>query len=265
MRISASVRSRSARTGVTLAAAVAVAGATLAGAPAAFALGESGDIDIQSTEHSRGGHHEEGVIKVCEFKLVATNFDGAPSIGWSITEQPPASLPLTSNTLADTLPLAQGRAESDEYRLPNGTYLLQWPVPGATPKQKNFTVDCSHEGKKEEGHGGSKDSSSRAGGEKEEHGGKTGGEGSSWSGGEKEEHGGKTGGEGSSWSGGEKSYDKPSGAVPAGGGGVPDMESVSSESESNVGASTALVAGAVGIAGLIVVRRSARRRARNEA
>lgn len=49
--------------------------------------------------------------------------------------------------------------------------------------------------------------------------------------------------------------------MPAGGGGVPDTESVSSGSESDIGAaSAALVAGAAGIAGLIMVRRSARRR-----
>ncbi|MGW0791063.1 hypothetical protein ACWD04_23170 [Streptomyces sp. NPDC002911] len=246
MHISASVRSRSVRAGTTVAAAVAVAGVALAGAPAAFALGESGDIDIQSADHSRGGHREGGIIRVCEFRLVATNFDALPSIGWSITEQPPATAPLTSNTLADTLPLSQGRAQSDTYRLPDGAYLLQWPVPGAAPKQKTFTVDCAHEGKKEGRHGGGSDG------------------GSSRAGSENEERRGDTDGEGSSWSGSEKSYDKPSGAVPAGGGGVPDMESVSSESESNVGASAALVAGAAGIAGLVMVRRSARRRARTE-
>ncbi|MEU3223981.1 hypothetical protein ABZ695_12595 [Streptomyces sp. NPDC006976] len=71
------------------------------------------------------------------------------------------------------------------------------------------------------------------------------------------------GGRGSA--GAETSYERPSGGVPAGGGGVPDMESLSSESDSNVGTTAALAAGAVGAAGLVMVRRAARRRARNEA
>lgn len=65
--------------------------------------------------------------------------------------------------------------------------------------------------------------------------------------------------------GAETGYERPSGGVPAGGGGVPDMESLSSESDSNVGTTAALAAGAVGAAGLVMVRRAARRRARNEA
>ncbi|MER7856874.1 hypothetical protein ABTZ98_30635 [Streptomyces bacillaris] len=59
---------------------------------------------------------------------------------------------------------------------------------------------------------------------------------------------------------------QPIGGVPAGGGGVPDMEPISSTDDSNSGvAAAALVAGAAGAAGLIMVRRSARRRARGEA
>ena len=60
-------------------------------------------------------------------------------------------------------------------------------------------------------------------------------------------------------------YRKPSGAVPAGGGGVPDMENLSAEEDSGVGTTAALTAGAAGIAALVMVRRSARRRARSEA
>ncbi|MFF7334813.1 hypothetical protein ACIQU5_07380 [Streptomyces sp. NPDC090306] len=60
-------------------------------------------------------------------------------------------------------------------------------------------------------------------------------------------------------------YHSPSGTVPAGGGGVPEMENLSSESDSNVGITAALAAGAAGTAALVMVRRSARRRARNEA
>ncbi|MDF6018137.1 hypothetical protein [Streptomyces sp. JH34] len=226
MRTSASLRSRSIRMGTTVAAAVAAAGVvTLAGAPAALAApGDSGDIDISSLGwHSRG---DRNGVEVCQFALVANNFSSLPSVLWTITKQPPSDPPAT---LSATLPLVDGKARSQEYLLPEGTYQLLWVTPSGQ-KTKGFEVDCSERGQggnRAEGEG--RDSSSSS-----------------------EKHH-------------EKKYDKPSGAVPAGGGGVPDMEGVSSEGESNVGASAALVAGAAGIAGLIMVRRSARRRARNEA
>ncbi|MEU8708828.1 hypothetical protein [Streptomyces sp. NPDC048565] len=222
MRISASVRSRSARTGITMAAAAAFAGVTLAAAPAAYALpGDSGDIDVASVGwHSRG---DRDGVEVCKFVLKANNFESFPSVPWTITAQPPTVPP--GDTLLGTLPLVNGKATSQEYLLPEGTYQLVWTVP-AGPKQKSFEVNCDPRPGQGGSHGDGNDQSS---------------------------------------SGAEKSWEKPSGAVPAGGGGVPDMESVSSESDSNIGASAALVAGAAGLAGLIVVRRSARRRARNEA
>ncbi|WP_424570874.1 hypothetical protein [Streptomyces sp. CH-036] len=208
MRIPSSVRSRSARTGAKVAVAVAVAGATLAGAPAAYALpGDSGDIDIRSVSwHSRG---DRDGVEVCKFVLSASNFESFPSVPWTITEQPPTVPPGT--TLLDTLPLINGSARSETYRLPEGTYQLVWVVP-AGQKQKSFKVECP-----DRGHGGGKPHKPQ----------------------------------------------KPIGAVPAGGGGVPDMEPVSSESDSNAGtAAAALVAGAAGAAGLVMMRR---RRARGEA
>ncbi|MEU5659656.1 hypothetical protein ABZ802_29135 [Streptomyces sp. NPDC047737] len=233
MRISASLRSRSIRTGTTVAAAVAAAGVVaLAGAPAAQAVGESGDIDIRSVSwHSRG---DRNGVEVCQFVLAANNFGELPLVVWTITERPPG------NTLTNTLPLANGQGRSQEYLLPEGTYQLTWTV-GTLPKQKSFEVDCSERGRR----GDNADGAGRGGSD-------TGAQADKGS--EK----------GSAEKGSAEIYDKPSGAVPAGGGGVPDMESVSSESDSNVGTSAALVAGAAGIAGLIMVRRTARRRARNE-
>ncbi|MEW1891348.1 hypothetical protein ACGFR6_26740 [Streptomyces sp. NPDC048567] len=130
------------------------------------------------------------------------------------------------DTLASTLPLVNGSARSQEYLLPEGTYQLVWIVPSG-PKNKAFKVNCT----KPAGNNGSGNNAER----------------------------------GSAASGSESGYEQPSGGVPAGGGGVPDMEGVSSESDSNVGTTAALAAGAVGAAGLIMVRRAARRRARNEA
>ncbi|MEU9063511.1 hypothetical protein AB0D13_32770 [Streptomyces sp. NPDC048430] len=260
MRISTPVRSRTIRRGTKVAAAVAVAGAALgAGAPAAFAVGESGDIDIRSVSwHSRG---DRDGVEVCKFVLVANNFETLESVTWTITEKPLGNPP---NTLTATLPLVDGKARSQEYLLPEGTYQLQWPT-GINPipplKNKSFEVDCSRPGRGggQDGNGGNGEGrgSSETGGQADR---------SSETGGQADKSS-ETGGQAdkSSEKGTDAIYEKPSGAVPAGGGGVPDMESVSSESESNVGASAALVAGAAGIAGLIMVRRSARRRARNEA
>ncbi|MEU0136713.1 hypothetical protein ABZ172_22195 [Streptomyces sp. NPDC006296] len=232
MRMSSSHHSTGVRTATRVTAALAVAGAvTMAGAPAASAVGESGDIDVRSVSwHSRG---DRNGVEVCQFVLVASNFGELPQLVWTITERPPG------NTLTNTLPLVEGKARSQEYLLPEGTYTLSWTV-GAVPKQKSFEVDCSRP-ERESGQGGGR------------------GEGRGTS-----ESGAQAGGSGK---GAGEIHDRPSGAVPAGGGGVPDMESVSaqSESEAGIGTPAALVAGAAGIAGLIMVRRSARRRARNEA
>ncbi|WP_411081136.1 hypothetical protein [Streptomyces sp. cmx-18-6] len=55
---------------------------------------------------------------------------------------------------------------------------------------------------------------------------------------------------------------RPSGGVPAGGGGVPTVESSTASSDGmSVGAASALAAGGIGAAGLILARRAARRRA----
>lgn len=235
MRISASIRSRSARAGAAAVAAVAIAGATLAGATTASALGESGDIDVRSSGwSSRGGDGSE----VCKFILVASNFGELPAVPWTITAQPPGT-PI--NILQSTLPLINGSARSQEYLLPEGTYQLTWIA--GVPKKKDFLVDCTKPADKGgRGEGGAQGSSA------------AGSQGSS------SEHS-----EGSSAAGGEAGYERPSGGVPAGGGGVPDMESVGSENDSNIGTTAALAAGAAGAAGLIMVRRAARRRARHEA
>ncbi|MEV0846364.1 hypothetical protein AB0J21_10890 [Streptomyces sp. NPDC049954] len=221
MRTSASVRSRRARAGTTVAAAVAVAGATLAGAPAAHAApGDSGNLDVRSVGwHSRG---DRNGVEVCHFVLVATNFESLQAVPWTITAQPPTVPP--GDTLQSTLPLINGAARSHQYLLPEGTYQLVWTVP-AGPKQRSFKVNCDRPVKS----------------------------------------GSHTGHGRPSAPGSENGYERPSGAVPAGGGGVPDMKSVSSEEDTNFAAPVALTAGAAGIAGLLLVRRSARRRARNEA
>ncbi|MFF8955104.1 hypothetical protein [Streptomyces sp. NPDC014894] len=216
MPIPVSVRPLGARTGVA-AAVVLAAGLALADAPAAFAApGDSGDLTILPSGEVRGTQRDGAV---CKFKLVADNFETLPAIAWTITVRPPTVPP--GDTLTGNLPLSQGRARSNEYRLADGTYQLQWTVPSGVTKQKTFVVHCDE--------------------------GKNSGEG-------------RDSGEGKD-SG--RSYHKPSGPVPAGGGGVPTVESAASPAQ--FGTAAALVAGAAGIAGLALVRKAARRRSRGEA
>ncbi|MGY3679039.1 hypothetical protein [Streptomyces sp. TE33382] len=286
MPISASVRSRGTRTGTAVAAALTVAGLTLAGAPAAHAApGDSGDLSVQSAGQQRGNNRDGA--PVCAFKLVAANFETLPAVPFTITAQPPTVPP--GDTLVGTLALSQGRAISQEYLLPDGTYQLQWVVPVGL-KQKTFTIDCERQDRNQgrqgnqngqEGQGGQngQNGQSSQGGQgsqsgqssqgsqngQSSQGGQSGQSGqSSQSGqsgqGSQNGQSSESGSEGSSWSGEDKGS-RPSGAVPAGGGGVPTMETVSAESGSGFGTGTALAASAAGVAGLILVRRSARRRA----
>ncbi|MFI8437407.1 hypothetical protein ACIGJO_27435 [Streptomyces sp. NPDC079020] len=268
MPISASVRSRGTRTGTAVAAALTVAGLTLAGAPAAHAApGDSGDLSVQSAGQQRGNNRDGA--PVCAFKLVAANFETLPAVPFTITAQPPTVPP--GDTLVGTLALSQGRAISQEYLLPDGTYQLQWVVPVGL-KQKTFTIDCERQDRNQ-GRQGNQNGQEGQGGQNGQNGqgGQNGQNGQSSQGGQSSQSGqsgqgsqngqsSESGSEGSSWSGEDKGS-RPSGAVPAGGGGVPTMETVSAESGSGFGTGTALAASAAGVAGLILVRRSARRRA----
>ncbi|MFF7203183.1 hypothetical protein [Streptomyces sp. NPDC008141] len=235
MQLSASLRLGGVRAGTMVAAAVAIAGGTLLGAPAAHAVpGDSGDLAVSSAGwHSRG----ENGVEVCAFKLVATNFESYPAVPWTIIAQPPTTP--AGDTLASTLPLVNGAARSDRYLLPEGTYQLTWVVP-AGEKQRTFKVDCAQRAENDRpaeiGPG-----ANGANGANRENG----------EGGESGEKGGE--------------YRKPSGAVGAGGGGVPDVENLGTESESSIATPAVLTVGAAGVAALVMVRRSARRRARNEA
>jgi len=203
--------------------ALVLAGTTLAGSGAAYAApGDSGNIDIRSVDwHSRG---TDGV-EVCEFVLVASNFDALPAIAWTITAQPPTMPP--GDTLQSTLPLVNGSAHSAKYLLPHGTYQLVWITPSG-PKQRRFSVDCHPHGESGRQNQNQQERSPAAivpG----------------------------------------REYDRPTGGVPAGGGGVPDMQNLSSQDDSNAGTTAALTAGGLAVAALVMVRRAARRRARHGA
>ncbi|MFE5618103.1 hypothetical protein [Streptomyces sp. NPDC056524] len=236
MILSTPLRLRGIRAGTTVAAVVAAAGATLVGAPAAHAApGDSGDLNVRSAGwHSRG---QDGV-EVCAFTLIASNFESYRAVPWTITAQPP-TVP-AGDTLVSTLPLVNGAGVSERYLLPEGTYQLVWTVP-AGPKNRTFKVDCATRAGDQ---GPNRPSADRP----------------------SDRPNGRPSSQPSQEINSGTDYREPSGAVPAGAGGVPDLENLSTaESDSGFGTTAAVSAGVAGIAALVLVRRSARRRARNEA
>ncbi|WP_327178991.1 hypothetical protein OG599_29415 [Streptomyces sp. NBC_01335] len=242
MSISASTRTHALRAGTL----VAAAGIALTFAPEAFAIpGDSGDLNIVEIRNAgRDGRANGGSI--CQFRLSANNFETLQSVAWTVTE-----LPLTvppGNVLAGTLPLSQGRARSPQYQLPDGTYQLQWVVPGSLTKQRTFVVNCPDESRG--GRGGERNQT--AGGQAADN----------------QAAAGTTAADGviADTQAADTSA-RPSGGVPAGGGGVPTLETASYDGDSGPGAGTtaAVAAGVAGLGGLVLARRAARRRARGEA
>lgn len=228
MSTTATHRPHRARTGAAAIAALACAGMTLAGAAPAFAVpGDSGDLKI----HRAGVEHwdtRDDIKGVCRFSLSAFNFDSLDTLTWTITPQPPTA---TGATLTDSLTLIAGRGHTGEYALPDGDYLLTWTIPSVTdPKRKLFTVDCERYGDKR---GEKGPESNRMQDEQKK--------------------------EGSDWEN-KDDKDAPHGAVPAGGGGMPEGTGEGTADESSsAGVTTALVAGSAGVAGLVLVRRARRR------
>ncbi|WP_406328800.1 hypothetical protein [Streptomyces sp. NBC_00203] len=130
------------RRGATALVALAVAGTTLLGAPAAVAApGDNGDVKIHDSATPDDDQRNDP--KVCRFYLAGFNFDGAQDITWSIETQPHVD---GGATLAGGLVIpasGDGRTEG-LYSLPNGQYKLIWNFEGenGAGKQKVFKVDC---------------------------------------------------------------------------------------------------------------------------
>ncbi|MFJ8078639.1 hypothetical protein ACIQ7Q_33090 [Streptomyces sp. NPDC096176] len=230
MSTTAPLRLRRTRTAAAALAALSCAGMTLAGASAAVAApGDSGDLKI----HNAGVEHwdtRDDIKGVCKFSLSAFNFESLTQLTWTINPQPPTA---AGATLTDTLVLIAGRGHTGEYSLPDGEYMLTWTAPSG-PRQKIFTVDCDKYGNKQ-----------GAGGGENQHG--------------KEQDKGKIEDEkGSDWE--KDAKGSPHGAVPAGGGGAAaDNGEGNGNNGSSAGVTTALVTGAAGVAGLVLVRRARRR------
>lgn len=205
------------RTGMAAFAALALTGISLAGASsAAAAPGDSGVVRIHKPGTSATDTRDE--TTVCRFNLAAANF--APdlaTIPWTIHPAPPnPNLP----SLVSSLPVLNGTGTTTNLMLPNGQYQLTWTAPGAVPK--SFKVDCPQSHHQRAHHNS---------------------------------HPWQSGNSGSPWQSGER-QGMPSGAVHAGGGGVPDIQNAA---ESRSAGGPLLVTGALGAAGLVFVRRARRR------
>ncbi|WEH38732.1 hypothetical protein OG233_03935 [Streptomyces sp. NBC_01218] len=250
MPLSASTRTHALRAGTL----VAAAGIALTCAPEAFAIpGDSGDLTIVEIRNAGRDTRGNGG-PICQFRLSANNFETLQAVPWTITE-----LPLTvppGNVLAGTLPLSQGRARSPLYQLPDGTYQLQWVVPGSLTKQRTFVVNCPDESRGARG-GERNDGSGRPS------------SGNQASGNEASGNASTDGAGADATSSDTKAApgDRPSGGVPAGGGGAATLQAAGYDGGSgmNTGTTLGVGAGVAGLAGLVLARRAARRRARGEA
>ncbi|MCX5400877.1 hypothetical protein [Streptomyces sp. NBC_00102] len=260
MPISASTRTHALRAGTL----VAAAGIALTCAPTALALpGDSGDLTIVEVRNAGRDTRGNGG-SICQFRLSANNFETLASVAWTITEQPLTIPP--GNALAGTLPLAQGRARSPLYQLPDGTYQLQWVVPSSLTKQRTFVVNCPDgnpggRGGSERNQGGGQAADNQATGTTAADSTTADTQAADTQAADTEAA------DTQATDTKTASGSRPSGGVPAGGGGVPTLETASYDGDTGPGAGTtaAVAAGVAGLAGLVLVRRSARRRARGEA
>ncbi|MEV8567440.1 hypothetical protein AB0436_18015 [Streptomyces sp. NPDC051322] len=204
------------RTGMAALAALALTGISLVGATSAAAA--PGDSgELRIHKPGTPATDTRDETTVCRFNLAAANF--APelaTIPWTIHPAPPNP---NLPSLVSSLPVLNGTGTTTNLALPNGQYQLTWTAPGAVPK--SFKVDCPEAGTHDPGHDDRPQW--QAGGDHE-------------------------------WQAGDNG--RPSGAVHAGGGGVPDIQNTA-DSGSPVG--PLLVTGALGAAGLIFVRRARRR------
>ncbi|MFD5521586.1 hypothetical protein [Streptomyces sp. NPDC127066] len=122
-------------------AALAVAGTTLLGAPAAVAApGDNGDVKVHDANTAFDNQQDDP--KVCHFYLDGFDFDAGQLISWSIAHQPGAA---GDPVLAGTLSASRtGRAGTRIFTLSDGQYRLTWNFQGenGAGKSKVFRVDC---------------------------------------------------------------------------------------------------------------------------
>ncbi|MBT2526793.1 hypothetical protein J7E91_15500 [Streptomyces sp. ISL-99] len=140
MTTSTSPRSHGVRSGTAALAALALAGVSLWGASAAFAVeGDSGEIKIHKSGTRAADTKDH--YEVCTFNLSATNFETVKMVNWTVT--PPQPKTPVEPILSGGLVLMNGKGSTADYSLPDGHYQLSWTFPGGVPKQKIFKVNCA--------------------------------------------------------------------------------------------------------------------------
>ncbi|MEV8306387.1 hypothetical protein AB0P36_03245 [Streptomyces flavidovirens] len=140
MTTSTSPRSHGVRSGTAALATLALAGVSLWGASAAFAVeGDSGEIKIHKSGTRAADTKDH--YEVCTFNLSATNFETVKLVNWTVT--PPQPKTPVEPILSGGLVLMNGKGSTADYSLPDGHYQLSWTFPGGVPKQKIFKVNCA--------------------------------------------------------------------------------------------------------------------------
>ncbi|WP_017241620.1 hypothetical protein [Streptomyces sp. SS] len=201
------------------AAAFALSGLALAGAPAAYAApGDNGDVKIHKVGTPFDDQSNEP--KVCRFYLAAFNFDTLQEVDWEISPQPPKA---DDPSLNGHITLATGTGHTGPLSLPNGQYKLVWTFEGQTGagKQKVFKVECPGDVITNPTQPPTQPPNGGPGG-----------------------------------NGGHGHGRPPHGPVGAGGGGSAE---IAAEDSSAFGVGAAIAAGLAGAAGLVLIRRSRRR------
>jgi LPXTG-motif cell wall-anchored protein len=136
--------------------AVLVAGTVLGGTSAAFAAspasapGDNGTVKIHDPSTSEQDNRNEP--KVCDFQIVADNFDAVQEVSWEILTKAENGGGWKDVVLEGTLVLdGEGSGSTEILELDDGHYKLDWTFEGQRgndAKHKVFKVDC--EGSPEE-------------------------------------------------------------------------------------------------------------------
>jgi hypothetical protein len=97
-----------------------------------------GDVEVHGESTPSDARSNEP--RACVFYLDAFGFGGGERVRWIIGGQPPAG---TAPVRVDTMPVdAGGHGVTENMRLPDGRYRLDWSADGRRAGAKIFTVNC---------------------------------------------------------------------------------------------------------------------------
>ncbi|PDP88253.1 hypothetical protein CQJ94_07100 [Glycomyces fuscus] len=121
-----------------------VVGTVLGGASTAFASpgsgasGDNGTVKIHDPSTSEDDNSNEP--KVCDFQVVADNFDAVQEVSWEILTKAEGDVVLEGTLVLD----GEGSGSTEVLELEDGHYKLYWTFEGqrGNAKHKVFKVDC---------------------------------------------------------------------------------------------------------------------------